>query len=362
MTPTELSLFQIQLLEWFTQQQRPLPWRQHYEPYAVWISEIMLQQTQVATVLPYFDRWMEMLPSIQAVAETSEDTILKLWEGLGYYTRARNIQKAAIMICEKHGGQIPQDFSELLALPGIGRYTAGAIASIAFNQERPIVDGNIVRVLCRLMDWRDNPRSAEMQKKIWNAAEAWIPEGNARFFNQALMELGATLCSTQAPLCLLCPVPSFCKALKANTIDAVPAKTKRPPAKQRITALAVIQNEEGELLIAKRPAEGLMGGLWEFPNINLDKDTDIEQALKQGIRQQQDILITVDQPLSIIKHAYTSFKVTLHCFLCTYQRSESDSTREEHSAQWVPLENLKQFSFPAAHGKIIQILSQERMA
>ncbi len=357
MSPTELSLLQTNLLEWFSQQQRPLPWRQHYEPYAVWISEIMLQQTQVTTVLPYFERWMKKLPNIQAVAKASEDTILKLWEGLGYYSRARNIQKAALIICEKYGGEVPQNFQELLALPGIGRYTAGAIASIAFNQEKPVVDGNVIRVLCRLMDWRDNPKSAEMLKKIWHAAEEWIPKGEARFFNQALMELGATVCTTQQPLCLLCPVQSFCKALQANSIEIVPAKIKRTPPKLRITALAVIRNEAGNFLIAKRPLEGLMGGLWEFPNINLDKDTHIKEALEKGVQEQYGIRIKVNESLSIIKHAYTSFKVTLHCFLCTDQQDGSgDAVMEEPSAQWVSLEKLKHFSFPAAHGQVIQML------
>lgn len=357
MSPAELLKFQKQLLAWFAEYQRPLPWRETYDPYEVWVSEIMLQQTQVVTVLPYFGRWMETLPTLQAVADASQETILKLWEGLGYYSRARNLQKTAKLICEQFQGEFPSEFETILSLPGIGRYTAGAIASIAFNQNAPIVDGNVTRVVCRLMDLREDPKSPAMVKVLWQLAEEWIPAGQARFFNQGLMELGATLCLSQQPSCLLCPVQRFCKAQQAGTLECVPAKTKRRPFTPVTTALAVIQNS-GKFLIRKRPSEGLMGGLWEFPNINLNKNEEIKEALVEGIKQQYQIDITVDQALTTIKHGYTSFKVTLHCFLSYYPGAATEPAPP--STQWVSLKDLDQFSFPAAHNKLIGILRHKK--
>ncbi len=356
MSPSQLLAFQKQLLQWFSEYQRPLPWRETYLPYPVWVSEIMLQQTQVSTALPYFKRWMNTLPDIKAVAEASEETILKLWEGLGYYSRARNIQKTATLICEEHGGKFPSDFEKVLALPGIGRYTAGAITSIAFNQNKPIVDGNVVRVVCRLMDFRDNPKSTIMVQTLWRLAEDWIPKGKARFFNQALMELGALICLPQQPTCLFCPVQTYCQALEAGSVDQIPLKVKRHPLKAITTVLAVIQDEK-RFLIRKRPSEGLMGGLWEFPNINLKKNEVMEKALLVGIKQQHNLQITIDQTLPMIKHGYTSFKVQLHCFLCLAEKGISQT--EGSSTKWVTLEQLQQFSFPAAHTKLIQVLQKK---
>jgi len=332
MSPSQLLAFQKQLLQWFSEYQRPLPWRETYLPYPVWVSEIMLQQTQVITVLPYFKRWMNALPDIKAVAEASEETILKLWEGLGYYSRARNIQKTATLVCEKHEGKFPSDFEKILALPGIGRYTAGAITRIAFNQNKPIVDGNVVRVICRLMGFRENPKSTIMVQTLWRLAEEWIPKGKARFFNQAL------------------------QALEAGVVEQIPMKVKRHPLKSITTVLAVIQHEK-RFLIRKRPAEGLMGGLWEFPNIHLKKNEVMEKALVGGIKQQHNLAITIDQTLPMIKHGYTSFKVQLHCFLCLSEKGIAQT--EDSSTKWVTLEQLQQFSFPAAHKKLIQVLQKK---
>ena len=353
MLSCELPIFQNKLLHWFTQHQRELPWRHTYDPYAVWISEIMLQQTQVTTILPFYKRWMDTLTTIQAVAEASEETILKLWEGLGYYSRAHNIQKAAHQICKVHQGKFPHDFEEILALPGIGRYTAGAIASVAFNQNKPIVDGNVERVICRLMNFRDNPKSTAMRKTMWHLAEAWIPQGKARFFNQALMELGALICLPQSPNCLLCPVQNYCLAFQQGSSELVPTKVKRRPLQPITTALAVIQRED-QFLIRKRPAEGLMAGLWEFPNIHVKGDQEMQHTLQSEMRKQHQVHISIKRRLSTIKHGYTSFKVTLHCFLCACH--DYNLPEESASVKWVALHQLNQFSFPAAHVKLIQLL------
>ena len=189
MPPAELSQLQNALLTWFVEHQRDLPWRENYPAYGVWISEMMLQQTRVATVLDYYDRWMKALPSIPSVATADEATILKLWEGLGYYARARNIHRAAKQICEQHAGEFPNDYEAIRQLPGIGPYTAGAIASIAFEQDRPVVDGNVIRVLCRLLNLDADPKAGSTQKKLWQVATDWLPSGHARNFNQGLMEV-----------------------------------------------------------------------------------------------------------------------------------------------------------------------------
>ena len=353
MLSSDLPAFQNKLLHWFARHQRDLPWRRSYDPYAVWISEIMLQQTQVTTVLPYFSRWMTTLPTIESVVEASEETILKLWEGLGYYSRAQNIRKAAQRILEEHQGEFPGDFEKILALPGIGRYTAGAIASVAFNQDKPVVDGNVERVICRLMNFRENPKSAAMRKTLWQLAESWIPHGQARFFNQALMELGALICLPQSPACLICPAQAFCQALQAGSPEQVPAKTQRRPLQSITTVLAVIQKEE-RFLIRKRPSEGLMAGLWEFPNIQLNGKRDMQQTLITGMREQHRVGITIERRLSTIKHGYTSFKVTLHCFLCACEDNEPPG--ESKSVKWVTLNQLGRFSFPSAHVRLIRIL------
>ena len=353
MAPSELLMLQTQLLAWFAEHQRPLPWRKTYDPYAVWVSEIMLQQTQVATVLPYFQRWMHTLPTLQAVADAPEELILKLWEGLGYYSRVRNLQKAAQQIVEQHQGEFPAKFETLLSLPGVGRYTAGAIASIAFNQNTPIVDGNVTRVVCRLMDLRDDPKSPPMVKALWHYAEAWIPAGKARFFNQGLMELGATLCLPQKPSCLLCPVQNVCKSFQAGSVAWVPAKTPRRALTPITTALAVIE-AGNKFLIQKRPANGLMGGLWEFPNINLKENQSMKATLVEAMQKQHRLEIAIEETLPPIKHGYTSFKVTLHCFLCRFVGKSLP--RPKPAARWVVWEELEQFTFPAAHKKLIQTL------
>ncbi len=356
MSPQETSDFQTRLVEWFHQHQRPLPWRIHYDPYEVWVSEIMLQQTQVTTVLPYYQRWMEALPTIHSVAQADEDTVVKLWEGLGYYSRVRNLQKAARVICDDHGSVFPQDFETILALPGIGRYTAGAVASIAFNQDRPVVDGNVIRVVCRLEDLRDDPKSAAMTKRLWELAADWIPSGEARYFNQGMMELGATVCHVQQPSCLLCPVQSFCKSYHAGSVDQVPAKVKRVKSKLRTTLMALI-HKDGSFLIQKRPVGQLMGGLWEFPNLHVTSEQKLEKSLQSEVLKQWGIQVEVKERIATIKHGYTSYKVTLHGYYCVFQ-SGNLKLSQDIPREWVPLKDLGQYSFPAAQVKLIQKLQK----
>ncbi len=346
-------MIQDQLLTWFSENQRDLPWRRTYDPYQVWISEIMLQQTQVKTVLPYFDRWMEKLPTIRNVAEAEEDTILKLWEGLGYYSRARNIQKAARAIIEEHGGNFPDDYEKIRALPGIGPYTAGAISSIAFNQDRPIVDGNIIRLIARLLNYRDNTRTNV--RPFWEWAEKLIPKGEARNFNQAMMEFGALVCTPQSPNCGTCPLQSSCGADKANTVNDIP---NRGPKQKRIpiqVAIAVITDSQiaNKFFIQKRRHGGLMGGLWEFPGGKCKEGEDPKQALKREIKEELGVTLKRIKSIKRIKHAYTKFIVDLHCFQAELDKGSINPTAAiDH--EWVTLAELTNFPFPAANVKLIK--------
>ena len=241
------------LIQWFGENQRTLPWRSSYDPYHVWISEIMLQQTQVETVVPYFERWMAVLPNIAALATADEHSVLTLWAGLGYYSRARNLMEAAKIVVREHDGVLPADYESLRSLPGIGQYTAGAILSIAFNKAYPVVDGNVRRVLSRLYGWED-----DHSRRLWDAAEKLVKSAEPRLINQAIMELGATVCSFRAPRCLVCPVQTECIAYKTGKQLVIPPVKKRPET-VRVQLFAVIQEENGRHLMR------LSRGLWEFP-------------------------------------------------------------------------------------------------
>jgi A/G-specific adenine glycosylase len=245
-----------ELLGWFLENQRALPWRASYDPYHVWISEIMLQQTQVETVVPYFERWIAKFPNIRKLAKADEASVLGLWAGLGYYSRARNLMAAAKAVAENHGGKIPPDYEALRSLPGIGQYTAGAILSIAFNKPFPVVDGNVRRVLSRIYGWED-----DSPKRLWEAAEILVKQAEPRFINQAIMELGATVCSFKAPRCLVCPVQRSCVAYKTGMQTVIPPVKKRPET-VRVQLFAVVQENNGRHLMRQSK------GLWEFPMFN----------------------------------------------------------------------------------------------
>lgn len=359
MNPSDFSASTVQsvqkgLLVWFNEHQRDLPWRKTYDPYQVWISEIMLQQTQVKTALPYFERWMKALPTVQSVAEADEQTILKLWEGLGYYTRARNLHKAAKRIVAEWSGVFPSDPQVIRTLPGIGRYTAGAIASIAFNQSEPILDGNVIRVLMRLANDPSNTRDAKVQERLWRWSQALVPEGHAREFNQAMMELGALVCTPKVPQCGACPVREACLARTKGTVESLPNRGASTEKVQLKVALALIQ-KSNKFFIQKRRQGGLMGGLWEFPGGKIEADETPEQALHREIEEEVGIQLKTPVPFLKLKHAYTKYQVELHCFLAEYNRGRVRLAAAEEG-RWVRLDELDHLPFPAANKKIIQEL------
>ncbi|MEP0804069.1 MAG: A/G-specific adenine glycosylase, partial [Chloroflexota bacterium] len=248
---------QTRLLAWYRKNKRILPWRGHPEPYAVWVSEIMLQQTRVETVIPYFERWMRLFPTVQALAEASEQEVLNAWEGLGYYSRARNLHKAAKVIVRDFGGNLPHSLSELIKLPGIGRYTAGAIASIAFGADEPALDGNLKRVYARLFDVTEAVDSPKGEKLLWEIARRNLPHGRAGDFNQALMDLGAAVCLPKNPRCLLCPLMELCKARENGTQELRPVRKPKKAVPHHVHAAGVIVRR-GRVLLARRPPGGLL--------------------------------------------------------------------------------------------------------
>ena len=311
------------LLSWFDRNKRDLPWRRNRNPYATWISEIMLQQTRVDTVKPYFERWMERFPDVRSLAEADEQEVLKLWEGLGYYSRARSLHKAAKIIVSKYGGQLPEDPAELRKLPGIGDYTAGAIASIGFGKPAAALDGNIRRILARFYDIADPVRTPQTEKLLWQLAEESLDRDRPGDYNEALMDLGSAVCTPEDPKCLICPIAADCRARQNGTAGERPVMVKAEPVPHYIVTAAVIRDESGEkFLLTKRPPKGLLGGLWEYPGGKQEPDESLEDCIRREIREELGVTIRVGEPFGVYRHAYTHFKVTLHAFFCRITEGE----------------------------------------
>jgi len=312
-----MSRVSSQLLNWYRCHARTLPWRDHPNPYAVWVSEIMLQQTRVETVIPYFEKWMRLFPTVKDLANASERDVLNAWEGLGYYSRARNLYKASKIVAEKYNGKLPRDLDDLRALPGIGRYTVGAIASMAFGMDEPTLDGNLRRVFARLFDVAVPADTPAGEKILWALAAEHLPKGKAGDYNQALMDLGAVICTPKNPRCLICPLMEMCAARENETQAYRPMLKPKKAIPHFVHTAGVISRigKPAYVLLANRPSEGLLGGMWEFPNgrVNGDPAKELTKALKAGYR----LKVQRKEALGlIIQHAYTHFKVTVHVFRC----------------------------------------------
>ena len=403
------------LLAWFSANARDLPWRRTRDPYAIWVSEIMLQQTQVKTVIPYWKRWMRELPTIEAVAEARSEKIHKLWEGLGYYTRARNLQKATKQIMQKHDGKFPHNFDDVLALPGIGRYTAGAICSIAFNQPTPILDGNVIRVLTRIFGIAENPREKKTNAQLWRLAEELVTHAdkvvqasclrrqarslfhskNSRSaLNQSLMELGALVCTPRNPQCEICPVKNLCVAFREDRIGKLPNLSKREAATAR-RFVAFVVERNGRFLVRQRPAGIVNAHLWEFPNIEIGARLSEPQHTRwqntvgkipatdptrtcygSGDPRSKAIANAVVQtlgfapkeltPLCTVKHSITRYRITLEAFHVHFggassARSHNNMVRRgippsEKNGVWLTPVQLRKLAFTAAHRRILRHL------
>jgi len=335
------SKFADSLLSWYRNHAWSLPWRDQQDPYTVWVSEIMLQQTRVETVIPYFERWMKRFPTISSLAQASQGDVLSEWEGLGYYSRARNLHQAAKMVEHVYEGQLPHEVNHLRQLPGIGRYTAGAIASIAFGKDEPVLDGNIRRVLARMFDVREPIRSTAGENQLWQLAEENLPPGVAGDYNQALMELGALVCKPRQPRCEACPVSTICLAYSMGIQEERPVKLPKPPLPHHLVSAAIILKDQ-KVLIAQRPPEGLLGGMWEFPGGKVEPGEDLVAGLKREICEELGVDIQVGSPFGTYKHAYTHFRVTLHAFLCDLNGDQPDTLFHDQIA-WTQVASLQEY-------------------
>ncbi len=351
---TELSKL---LLAWYERERRWLPWRGQTDPYAVWVSEIMLQQTRVETVIPYFERWMQRYPTLQDLASASTQEVLSIWEGLGYYSRARNLQRAARQVVERHAGQLPASRSELERLPGIGPYTAGAIASIAFGQDEAALDGNIRRVLARVFAVRTPARSPAGDRELWDLARQHLPPGRAGDYNQAIMDLGATVCTPRSPECLLCPLMEICEARKLGIQTELPILAPRHPVPHLTVAAAVLQRD-GSVLIARRPEKDLLGGMWEFPGGTIEAGETLEGGLHRELGEELATDALIEAPFGVYNHAYTHFTVTLHAFLCRLTGPEP-TPLEASELRWVPPAGLGAFPMGKIDRQIANRLVQQ---
>ena len=360
----EMKQIQDTLLKWWDADHADLPWRRSKDPYAIWVSEIMLQQTQIATVIPYYERWLARFPTMQTLADAPLDDVLKLWEGLGYYSRARNLHAAAQMVMVEFNGRLPQTVAELTKLKGIGRYTAGAIASIAYDEPAPILDGNVIRVLSRLNDLPDDVTQTATKKELWQLAEQLVPPSRPGDFNQALMELGQQLCLPAKPMCLLCPLSPHCLARQRGTQLERPVRPprQRTPHYEVVAGIiwqdkAAIGSTTGKFLIAQRPLDGLLGGLWEFPGGKQEPNETLPQALVREIQEELAITIDVADFVTSIKHAYTHFRITLHAFHAHYLSGQPQHLGVADHV-WVRLADLDRYAFAVTDRKIIAALQQ----
>lgn len=355
--PERAASLQSKLLDWYDHQRRDLPWRDQPDPYRVWISEVMLQQTQVTTVVPYYERFLRRFPTLADLATASLDDVLKAWEGLGYYARARNLHAAARRVIADHEGRLPRSYAALRELPGFGDYTAGAVASIAFGERVPAVDGNVKRVLARLFAiTQDVSRSATTRRLRAIAAEL-MPLERVGDFNQALMELGATLCTPSSPRCLLCPVNVVCDGLAQGVHESLPVKAPRRERPHFDVTAGVIRRDDGNFLIAQRKKEAMLGGLWEFPGGKCRPGEPLPDCLCREIREELGLEIEVGQYLTTIQHAYTHFRISLHAFDCRYLGGNPQAL-DCADWRWVQLADLESFAFPVTDQKIIQMLTE----
>jgi A/G-specific adenine glycosylase len=378
------------LLRWFKRNSRDLPWRKTRDPYAIWISEIMLQQTQVDTVIPYYRKFLKTFPAVKPLAGADLSKVLKLWEGLGYYSRARNLHRASRVIAEKFHGSIPDNSKDLLSLPGIGRYTAGAILSIAHNKEAAILDGNVKRVLSRLFAVSGNPAEKETEEALWQISEALVPEKSPGDFNQALMDLGSMVCTPRDPQCVKCPLRDDCTGTASGDPERYPSRKIRK-AIPHIEAVAGVIMKDGKVLVRQRAAEGLLGGLWEFPNWEVNPSAPRHQRrgllrvnperrfvsppskaglsavervkdqknatrrlrLRTCIKKEIGMKADIGEPIGVFQQTFSHFRLTLHVYRC-------EAGHGEAAGEWVSTKKLGQLPMSRIHRRIAQTISDRR--
>jgi A/G-specific adenine glycosylase len=344
------SGFGKKLLVWYDANKRDLPWRSTKDPYRIWVSEIMLQQTTVAAVIPYYKRWLETYPDIQSLSRAPLERVLKSWQGLGYYQRARNMHKAAEIITRDHGGLFPGDYGTLVSIPGFGPYTAAAVLSISFDLPFPVLDANVRRILMRLKGQKQQA-DPKHDKNLMAYLHPHLPKTNMGDFNQALMELGALICKARNPMCLLCPLLPQCTAFKHGDQEIIPTPKNR--RYRRLDAVIALIREEGRYLIQKRPPRGLLAGLWEFPGGKREKGETLEEALRRELKEELGVELESASLLITVSHAYTKYQVKLHAYEC---RLTQRPDLKPDSQTWAELRDMESLPVPSGTAKIIKYL------
>ncbi len=345
------------LTEWYHSHKRDLPWRKTDDPYKIWISEVMLQQTRVDTVIPYYHRFLEAFPTVHHLAEATQQQVLKQWEGLGYYSRGRNLHHAAKTVSADFNGKLPSTYKEITGLKGVGPYTAAAVLSIAFSKPYAVVDGNVTRVLSRFFGIEDDIRAGATKKQIQELADGLLPEENPGDFNQAVMELGATVCTPHNPDCGSCPLSNECMAYQTAKTGSIPYKSPAAKVPHHHIAVGLIVNRENELLIALRPDNKMLGGLWEFPGGKQEAEESLVKTVERELNEELGVEVSVFDKYKQLKHAYSHFKITLHAYWC---RIDSGTPRpiEGKRLEWISLNEIDRFPFPKANKTLIQSLQK----
>ncbi len=355
-TNAKASRIRNHLVSWYRQHQRQMPWRDTRDPYRIWLSEVMLQQTQVKTVIPYYHRFLERFPTIEDLARGDLQEVLKMWEGLGYYARARNFHRAAGVVTDEYDGRIPDRWEAFLKLPGVGEYTASAVQSLAFGHPHAVVDGNVKRVLARLFLIAAPVNKPAVYKQLKTLATRLMDRDRPGTFNQAIMELGALVCKPANPECGGCPVQGDCGGFQENRVIEFPVKERRKPVPTVHMTAGVIR-KRGKVLITRRQPEGLLGGLWEFPGGELRKGDAAGDGCSRNIRETTGLKVEIDSHITRVKHAYTHFKIQLDVFYCRVLPGSRVRLNGPVDFRWVRLDELDAYAFPKANKKFMDLLT-----
>lgn len=356
-TPTQRLALQHDLVAWYRHVARDLPWRRTQNPYHIWLSEVMLQQTRVDQAIPYYERFTAAYPTVFDLAAAPLDEVLKNWEGLGYYARARNMQKAAQAVVEEFGGQFPRTEAEISRLAGIGPYTAAAVLSIAYQVPLAVLDGNVMRVLSRFFASEADIKQPQTQKMLRELANTVLNHEDPSAFNQGMMELGATVCTPKNPQCTICPLKTSCLAFAADRQQELPYAKPKPKLPHYQIAIALIFDAEGRILIDRRPEDGLLGGLWEFPGGKQEPNESLEETCSREVMEELGVRVQIGEKIAQVDHAYTHFKITMHAFVCQWEEG-MPQTRTGQPCKWVDVADLDQYAFPKANRRVIEALLQ----
>lgn len=358
MSESTLSPLRTALRTWFRRNARELPWRQTRNPYHIWVSEVMLQQTRVDHVIPYFERFISQFPTVDSLANADLDDVLRLWEGLGYYSRARNLHAAARATATSHGSDLPTEYADFRKLPGVGDYTAAAVLSIAHGRPHAAVDGNVIRVLTRLFAIEDEIGRGATRRQLAELADAFLDTDDPGPHNEALMELGATVCKPVSPACHFCPLSVGCEGYRRGNPERFPVRTPRASVPHYDVAIGIVRRNDGDVLIQRRAESGLLGGLWEFPGGKQERGETLEETCMRELQEELSIEVDIETYFRRISHAYSHFKVTLHAFRCRLRSGEPVS-REGLPVRWTSIESLSEYAFPRANRRLIEALVAE---